>query len=448
MESVCYNSVIGCDVHQKILVCHSKQLVGEAWVDTKATFPTNYNALDNFVDWAKELRPQVVVLESTGVYWQTPFTALEEGGLNAVIVNPSHVRRMIGRKTDMADAEWLAQVGVMGTFTPSYIPPKVYRDLRVISRNISKLTGMRQSLKNRENKFFIQSGFRLSVFSDQFGKAATIAKDMILEGKSPDEIVAAIRNSGIRKLKATGDELRDAFHGNLTEPIRKAIYDNRDLLQSVERKIESESVFITDQMKTLEEKNFRLLLTIPGIDELSAAQILIELGGGDNFVAHFSSAKRASAWQGMSPGNNESGGKRYSGRSRKGNKSLRRIYCEAAQAAVKTKGTTLKSKFDCIVGRLGRKRAIFAIGNKICKLVYFVLKNGTPYEDPQVNYQELSCQRNAPRWIRQIKSYKNWEVTIRNTETGEVYTTEDQRIQHVFPNVRTRRNSRRSNNPQ
>ena len=176
--------------------------------------------------------------------------------------------------------------------------------------NISKLTGTRQSLKNRENKFFILAGFRLNVFSDQFGKAATMAKDMILEGKTPEEIVAAIRATGIRKLKATNEELLDAFHGDLTEPIRRAIYDNRELLRSVENKIESEAQFIIEQVKKLEEKNFRLLLTIPGIDELSAAQILIEIGGGENFVAHFSNPKRASAWQGMSPGNNESGGEK------------------------------------------------------------------------------------------------------------------------------------------
>ena len=262
MDNV-YSSVVGCDVHQKTVVCHAKKLVGNEWVDSKATFSTNYKELDNFANWVAQFDPEAILMESTGVYWQTPYEALENNNLPIYLVNPSHVKRMIGRKTDTQDAEWLSQVGIMGTFTPSYIPIKEYRDLRVISRNITKLTNMRQSLKNRENKFFIQAGFRLQVFSDQFGKAATLAKDMILSGKSPEEIVAAIKQSGIRRLKATDEELLEAFYGKLTEPIKRVILDNRELLLSVTNKIDDETTFIVQQITKLDERNFRLLQTIP-----------------------------------------------------------------------------------------------------------------------------------------------------------------------------------------
>ena len=445
-DNICFPTAIGCDVHQKTLVCHCKQYSGENIVDSKAIFSTNYNDLPNFVNWCASFNPNAILLESTGVYWLSPFEALEQANLPVSIVNPAHVKRMIGRKTDTADAEWLAKVGTMGTFTPSFIPSKEFRDLRMVSRNITKLTDIKQSFKNRENKLFVVAGYRLHVFSDQFGKAATLAKDLILAGKTPEEIVTAIRKLKTKRLKATNEELLNAFHGKLTPSIRMIIDDCRAIIQFLDAQIQSQTEFLINEVKRLDETSFRLVLTIPGISELTAATILVEYGGGENFIAHFSNAKRAASWSGMCPGNNESGGKRFSGKSRKGNKALRRAYCESAQAAIKTKNTTLRSTYDSLVGRLGFKRAVFAIGNKICQLVYCVLSHHSPYNDPQIDYQAIACKRNAPRWLKAIKEYKDWEVTIRNKETGDVFTTADQTGQHIYTGIAKFKN--RNNNSQ
>ena len=443
-DDILFPTAIGCDVHQKTLVCHCKQEVTGTLKNFKATFSTNYNELPKFVDWCSQYKPDTILLESTGIYWCTPFDALEEAHLPVCIVNPAHIKRMIGRKTDTADAEWLAKVGRCGSFIPSYIPTKEYRELRVLSRNITKLTAEMQSYKNRENKFFVEAGYRLHIFSDQFGKAATLAKNMILEGKTPEEIVAAIRASKIKKLKATDEELLDAFHGSMATPIRMAIMDCRDSLASAQEKREKEVDFLVNEVKRLDYKNFHLLLTIPGISELSAATILVEYGGGENFLVHFGNAKRAASWSGMAPGNNESGGKRFSGRSRKGNKTLRRTYCEATQAAIKTKGTTLRSKYESLMCRLGFKRAVFAIGKKLCQLVYTVLRNGAPYRDPSIDYQEISFKKNASRWAKAFFNYMGLEVNFTKKDTGEVVARSNRDVICVSQNLLNLINKKRN----
>ncbi|MBQ7607922.1 MAG: transposase [Desulfovibrionaceae bacterium] len=193
------------------------------------------------------------------------------------LVNPRQVRGMVGKKTDKKDASWLSTVGILGTYTPSYIPTEQWRDLRSSSRYLTKVIATRQAYKNRENKAFIDAGFRLnSVFSDPFGKNAQIAKDGILAGKTPENIIASI---DAKRLKASHDELLAAFNGELREEHKLVIECTRSTIKFLENEIDKLREHIISKAKELELQNFMLLMTVPDFNELSAAQFIIEIGG-------------------------------------------------------------------------------------------------------------------------------------------------------------------------
>ena len=420
VDQVRSSSSIGCDVHRDTLVCVSLQLQeNEKWLMTKNTFPNRYDAYQDLVNWCKKFTPEVIIMESTGVYWMNPYDALEEEGLPVFIVNPAHVKRMNGRKTDMEDARWLAQVGVNDSFKKSLIPTQEYRHLRAFSRNLTKQIQVLQGFKNRETKIFVMAGFNLSVFSDQFGKAAMIAKEAILAGKSAEEIAIIVKKLASKRIRATIAQLTEAFHGRLTPTLRNTIESNRHLIEALEKEIQANKEFIFSEAKKLDGVFFKFLQTIPGVSELSAAMILFECGGAKKFLEAFNTANAFAAWLGLCPGNNESASKKTGRKGRKGNIYLRRILCECAQAGAKTKGTTLSSKYSSLVIRLGVKRSIFALAHKLAKYIFFVITHQVVYRDPKIDYQKKSCEKNMVRWIKQLLSCEDLEVQIKSKSTGK-----------------------------
>ena len=412
---------IGIDVHQHILVCNVRRLENGLWIDESITMPTFIADLDGLVSWCKGFRPQVILMESTGVYWKSIYKALERAELSTRVVNARQVKGMVGKKTDMNDAQWLSKIATLGTYSPSYIPAEQWRDLRCVSRGLTKLIASRQAYKNRENKVFVEAGYRLhSVFTDTFGVNAQIAKDGILAGKSAEEIIQDLKTS---RLKATKEELLKALQGELHEEHKVIINAYRTVLKTLDTEIDRLSNYIISEVSRLEKRNFMLLQTLPGFDELSAANFIIEVGG-HAFLEAFANEERFSSWLGICPGNNESAGKRKSGKSRKGNQYLRRTLCEAAQAAVRTKGTTFQSKYNSLSIRLGRKRSIFAIAHKMARIAYKMLSKQQVYFDPHIDYQLLSTKKNCSRWLKNIaRCQSEWEVVATNKRTGEVLTT-------------------------
>lgn len=228
-NDVRYSSAIGCDVHRDNVVCCSLRLNSAGqWEQTREVFPTTYNSLESFTNWCQKFKPNVILMESTGTYWMTPYDALEQANLPISIVNPAHVKRMDGRKTDQEDARWLSQIAVNGSFIPSYIPSMEFRHLRMAARNLCKQIESLSDLKNRETKAFVVAGFRLNVFSDQFGKLATLAKNSLLEGKTGEEVVdILLSQKGSKRLKASKTELLEALSGKLTPELKGMIESNR-----------------------------------------------------------------------------------------------------------------------------------------------------------------------------------------------------------------------------
>lgn len=395
-------------------------------LQTKERFSTDYKSLPSFAEWCKRYDPGVVVMESTANYWMSPYDVLEQAGLPITIVNPCYVKGMAGHKTDQEDAHWLAQIGMNGSYKQSYIPDQYYRHLQVAERNLSKQIDTLKDYKNRETKCFVTAGYRLSVFSDEFGKFAMMAKDAILEGKTPEEIYSLLsKEKAFRRLKASKQELLEAFHGNMTEPIKHAIESNRRIYTAIEQEIASNKEYILSEVKKSDGEAFQLLQTIPGINELSAATILIEIGGTAKFLENFTKAENFVSWLGLCPGNNDSNSKRTGKKGRHGNKYVRKSFCEVAQASSRTKGTTFRSKFQSLRIRLGVKRSIVAIAHKIAKMVHYVLKHHCAYRDPMIDYKALSCQKNKSRWLKQLAACKDIELVAVNKVTGETINSKD-----------------------
>ncbi|AEK56784.1 ISAfe3, transposase [Acidithiobacillus caldus SM-1] len=344
--------------------------------------------------WCASHRPDTVVMESTGIYWKSPYAALEKVGIQAQVVNARHVKHVPGRKTDVGDAEWLATLARAGLLRGSFVPPAQLRELRLIARQRQKLVGMLSSEKNRLHKVLTDGGIRLGVVvSDIHGQSARAMIQALIQGDSPESVLRLAS----RRLKASHEEILDALQGELTASHRFVLEEMLRHIEYLEARI---ALFDAQLLEGLEpqKKALELLQTLPGIDVVGAALLLVEIGDD---MSVFGSADRLASWTGLCPGNNESAGKRKTGRTRKGNPYVRRILCECAHAASRTQ-CALRSKFQSLVVRRGHKRSIIALAHKMLRIIYLMLSHGTNYRDADTDYEALSVRRNAPRWIRKL----------------------------------------------
>ena len=390
-----YKRVIGLDVHQaQITACALiEECDGLIRIEQRqfGTFKKDRRAL---AQWVVQLQPDEVVMESTGIYWKSPYAALEAAGIRAKVVNARHVKNVPGRKTDINDAQWLATLSRAGLLRASFIPPAKMRELRLIARQRQKLTGQLASEKNRLHKILADGGIRLGVVvSDVHGQSARAMIKALIANKMPQEVL----KFASRRLKASREELLDALQGELTESHRFVLNELMQHIEEIEQRI---ARFDQRLLAGLEsEHNWLVLLqTLPGVDLIGAAMLLVEIG---NNMDAFGSADRLCSWVGICPGNNESAGKHKSGRTRKGNAYVRRLLCEFAHAASRTT-SAFKAKFSSLIVRRGYKRAIVALGHKILRTIFFMFKRREHYRDSATDYEKLSVQRNAARWIKTL----------------------------------------------
>ncbi|MEO6562086.1 MAG: IS110 family transposase [Nitrosospira sp.] len=393
-----YKRVIGLDVHQaQITACAIIEAPDGQIQIAQRQFGAFKRDRQALAEWVVGFSPECVVMESTGIYWKSPYTALEAAGIRAQVVNARHVKQVPGRKTDLGDAQWLAILARAGLLCGSFVPPANLRELRLISRQRQKLVGLLASEKNRLHKILADGGIRLSVVvSDLHGQSARAMIKAILAGKPPHEVL----NLASRRLKASREELFDALQGELTG---SHCFVLDELIQHVEELEARIARFDTRLLEGLKEEHnaLALLQTLPGIDLIGAAMLLVEIG---NNMSVFGSADRLASWVGVCPGNHESAGKRKSGRARFGNPYVRRLLCEFAHAASRTK-SAFQSKFQSLVVRRGRKRSIIALAHKLLRTIFFMLKRGEHYRDSTTDYEALSVQRNAPRWIKALTRF-------------------------------------------
>jgi transposase len=393
-----YKSVIGLDIHQaQITACALIEEPDGCTRIEQRQFGGFARDRRELADWAASLRPDEVVMESTGIYWKSPYAALEAVGIRAKVVNARHVRHVPGRKTDVGDAHWLAMLARAGLLRASFVPPAALRELRLIARQRQKLVGQLASEKNRLHKVLTDSGIRLGVVvSDLHGQSARAMVKAIIAGQAPQQVL----NLASRRLKASREEIFDALQGDLTASHRFVLDELMQHIEEIEARIDRFDARLLAGLES-ERGTLALLQTIPGVDLIGAAMLLVEIGSD---MDAFGSADRLASWVGVCPGNNESAGKRKSGHTRKGNPYVRRLLCEFAHAASRTT-SVFKSKFQALVVRRGYKRAIIAIGHKILRTLFFMLKRREHYRDCATDYEALSVQRNAPRWIKALTKF-------------------------------------------
>ncbi len=393
-----YKRVIGLDIHQgKIIACaiieHEDGRV-EVILCEFGTFKRDRRAL---AQWVREIAPEVVVMESTGVYWKSPYAALEQVGIQAWVVNARHVKTVPGRKTDISDARWLATLARAGLLKGSFVPPTQMRQLRLISRQRQKLGGQCSAEKNRLHKVLTDAGIRLNVLvSDIHGQGSRAMIKALIEGRPMHEV---LDRKG--RLRAGRDELFEALSTEqFSEAHRFVAAEILAHIEELEQRIARMDQYLLEGLKEHEDL-LRLLQTVPGIDRQGAAMLLVEIGAD---MSVFGSAERIASWVGICPGNNESGGKRKSGRIRRGNPWVRRLLCEFAQAAARTR-CGLRAKFESLMIRKGYKKAIVALAHKMLRIIYAMLSNRTHYQDSTIDYEALTVARNAPRWLKMLRKY-------------------------------------------
>ena len=380
--------VAGLDVHKMVIVA-TVLLTHEDGVTRKETrdFGTFRKHRRQLARWLRRCGIELVVMESTGIFWKSIFETLEKAAIKTYVVNARHVKNVPGRKTDVMDSEWLATLARAGLLKPSFIPPKDLRELRLIGRHRMKLHGMLAGEKNRLHKILDDAGIRLGgVVSDINGVSAREIVAGLIENKPVKELVQCARG----RLKAKMEELSDSLSESISERHRFLLRKVHAHIRSLENEIKEMDDYLFKAMTPYQEQ-WGILQTLPGVDKFSSAMLLIEIGTD---MEQFGSSGHLASWAGMCPGNNESAGKRKNGRARKGNRSVRRVLCEVANAARKT-NSQFKGKYQSLVIRRGHKRTIIALGHKILRVIYSMLKNNQPYWDPGIDYEALTVRRNA-----------------------------------------------------
>jgi transposase len=396
-----HQRVAGIDVHRMmhVVTIFIEHADGQIEQETRhfGGFQRDCRAL---AAWLLEKRIELVLMESTGVYWKSVYTYLERAHIMAWVVNAHFVKHVPGRKRDVTDSEWLTVLARFGLVRPSFIPPQDLRELRLLSRYRRKLSSTLASELNRLHRILDDGGIKLGgVVSDINGVSARAMVEGLINGVGIDKLIDLSRG----RLKCTRDDLAASLEGNLSERhlfILKQIHGHIDALQ---KQLDELDRYILNAMEPYQWAH-RLLQTIPGISQIASALILIEI---TDDMTHFGSADSLAAWAALCPGNNESAGKRKSGRTRKGNAAIRYILCECANAASKTK-STLAAKYKSLIVRKMHSKAIVALAHKMIKLIYLLLTRKEAYRDPHIDYEAMSARKNAPRWIKQLRVIGKW----------------------------------------
>src|SRR5436190_20633867 len=383
----------GLDVHKKsITACLLKTSAsgnvngGKDAVKVTRTFGTFTRDLQELARWLQAEGCRHVAMESTGVYWKPVYNVLEPMCEQLLLVNAQHIKHVPGRKTDMKDAEWIATVLQHGLVRGRFIPPQESRELRELTRYRSTLVRERAAECNRIQKLLEHMNIKLaSVASDVLGKSGQAILQALCRGEEDAEELADLAKG---RLRSKIPQLIGALEGYLTETTRWL------LRQQLERVAELDGSIgrIDDKIEELcrpFEKVLAILDQIPGVNQRIAQIIIAEIGID---MSRFPSAQPLSAWAGMCPGNNESAGKKKSGKMRKGCSWLRAALVEAAWAAGHKKKGYLREQYHRLCRRRGKKRACVAVGHSILEIAYSLLRNPKPYTDLGDDYFERRDQ--------------------------------------------------------
>jgi transposase len=376
----------GIDMHQAFLMATMLDLAGTK--DTRR-FSTCIEDLLNLREWLIDNKCQRVAIESTGVYWIPTYTLLE-GKVETIVANPLHIKNIPGRKNDVLDSEWIAEICLNGQIKPSYIPPKEIREIRELTRSHVKLTQARTAFKNRAHKVLSRAGIHISgVIADIFGKSGMIILNGILNGKTIDQTLVEIKN---KKMKIKKTELKDSLKGELSQNDIFVIKECLESIKFFDEKIKEFDSKINENLKGM-SKEMKILMSIPGVGFTTAAAIMAEIWNIDVF----SKPKKLVGWSGLAPSINESAGKSSNGHiTKKGNKFLRTILVLAANSIAIGRPNKLRFFYQRIKGKKGHKKAIVALARKLVSIIHHLLTFKEVYSEEEGKQKQFKLPKFIP----------------------------------------------------
>jgi transposase len=389
----------GLDVHKDTVVA-CVRVPGEGGVrggETR-TFTTTTAGLLTLRDYLASHGVTVVGMESTGIYWRPVYYMLEDD-FECWLLNARHLRNVPGRKTDVADAAWIAQLVEHGLVRPSFVPSREIRQLRDLTRYRKAQIQERTREAQRLEKILQDAGIKLSsVASQVLGVSGRAMLEALVEGTHDPEVLAGLAKGVLRKkIPALAEALRGRF-GPHHALVVGEILAHIDYLEGTIARLSEQVARVLEPYA----EQIALLDTIPGVDRRTAECLIAEIGPDmDRFPTH----RHLASWAGLCPGNNESGGKHHPGRTRKGSKWLRAALVESAKAAARSKGTYFSAQYGRLKGRRGPAKATIAVAHSLLVVAYYVLQRNEPYHDLGADYflNRESPDHHAKRLVRQLE---------------------------------------------
>jgi transposase len=394
---VLYERCCGLDVHQATVVACVRQPAGSRRRSEVRTFGTTTSELLAFATWLTECGVTHVAMESTGVFWRPVFNILESQ-CTVILVNAQHIKAVPGRKTDVRDCEWIAQLLEHGLLRASFIPPAPIRDLRDLTRHRTTLIQQRAHEVNRVRKLLESANLKLGLVAcDVLGASGRAMLRALVAGERDGAVLAELAKGTLRQKRT---QLAAALTGRLTTHHAALLQELLDHIEYLETAIARFDSRIADATRPYAE-HVAHLQEIPGVDRAAAEIIVAEVGVD---MSRFPTAGHLASWVGICPGNHESAGKRRSGKTRKGNRWLKPLLLEAGWGAGRTKRTYLGAQYSRLCRRRGKKKAAMAVGHSILVAAYHLLRDGVHYIDLGVDhFDKLATQRLTRHYVHRLE---------------------------------------------
>lgn len=402
--------VAGFDVHRDtVAVCVRLPGPGSKREKVVKTFGTMTADLLALRDWLSSQGVNHVAMESTGVFWKPVYYLLEEA-FTVVLVNAAHMRNVPGRKTDVKDCEWIAELLEHGLLRASFIPPKPIRDLRDLTRHRTVLTQERSREVQRLHKVLQDAGVKLSsVATNIMGVSGRMMIEALIQGTKDAEVLADLARG---RLKAKLPELRKALEGRFRGHHAFLASEILGHIDYLEEAIGHVGQQIEEEMRPFAGEAERLQ-TIAGVGRKTAEIIVAEIGVN---MKQFPSAQHLASWAGMCPGNNESAGKHKSGKTRKANKWLRSALVEAALGGIRTRNSYFSTQYARVMRRRGHKKAVIAVAHSILVIAYHIIRSGKPYAELGAKFFEERNRQAIQRRCEQQLERLGYQVTLTKKE--------------------------------
>jgi transposase len=405
---VIYERCAGLDVHQKTVVV-SRIIPDEAERvrEERRTFRTMTADLLSMADWLRAAGVTHVAMESTGVYWKPVFNILESD-FEVLLVNAKHIKHVPGRKTDIKDAQWIAQLLRYGLLKASFIPEAPQRALRDLVRYRTKLIQDRSSEINRVQKVLEDANLKLgAVVSDVMGVSSREMLSQILAGQEDPAVLAQLARGRMRS-KIT--ELEQALTGHVQAHHRLMLSLHLEHIDDLNVKIERLNEEIERQIGPFDQADLIARLdAVPGLDRQVIQGLVAELGTN---MSRFPTAAHAVSWAGLAPGKNESAGRNHSSRTTKGNKHLKALLVQAAHTVARSKDNYLGAQFRRLAARRGKKRAAVAVARSLLVIAYHMIRDGTAYVDLGADYFDKRNQAQTERRLVKRLEQLGHKVTL------------------------------------